>query len=107
MSSFCLLDSSSSAIFLSRYLALSCSFIFANLLVLPGRLGAPDPDSPFLGKDVIFPDLLLNYTYMYNEYKTCVIKDPRGQTHSPAGNDHYSHFKVLLFCDILGGRTDI
>ena len=37
------------------------------------------------------------------------INDPLGQTHSPASSDHYSHLKVVLFCEILkspDGRTD-
>ena len=29
------------------------------------------------------------------------INDPFGQTHSPASSDHYSHLKVVLFCEIL------
>ena len=39
----------------------------------------------------------------------CDIDDPLGQPHSPASNDHYSHLKVVLFCEILkdgNGRTD-
>ena len=47
ISSFLRLTSSSSAIFFSRYLALSCSFIFANLLVLPSFL--PSPPAFFFG----------------------------------------------------------
>ena len=31
----------------------------------------------------------------------CAINDPSGQTHSPASNDHYSHIKFVLFCEIL------
>ena len=34
----------------------------------------------------------------------CAINDPLGQTHSPASSDHYSHLKVVLFCDILKGE---
>ena len=37
------------------------------------------------------------------------INDPLGQTNSPAGSDHCSHLKVVLFCEILksgDGRTD-
>ena len=26
--------------------------------------------------------------------------DPLGQTHSPANSGHYSHLKVILFCEI-------
>ena len=29
----------------------------------------------------------------------CVINDPLGQTHSPSSSDHYSHLKVVLFCE--------
>ena len=39
----------------------------------------------------------------------CAINDPLGQTHSPALSEHYSHLKVVLFCDILksgDGRKD-
>ena len=38
-----------------------------------------------------------------------VIKDPPGQTHSPARSDHYSHLKFVLFCEMLKSgyvRTD-
>ena len=31
----------------------------------------------------------------------CVINDPLGQTHSPASVDHYSHWKFVLFREIL------
>ena len=40
----------------------------------------------------------------------CAINDPLGQTHGPAICDHYSRFKVVLFCEILksgDGRTDV
>ena len=33
-------------------------------------------------------------TNINNNYKTCVINDPLGQTHSLASSDHY----FLLFC---------
>ena len=39
----------------------------------------------------------------------CANNDPLGQTHSPALTHHYSHLKMVLFCDILesgDGRTD-
>ena len=35
--------------------------------------------------------------------------DPLGLTHSPASSDHYSHLRVVLFCEILKSgdrRTD-
>ena len=31
----------------------------------------------------------------------CVMNDPFGHTHSPGSSDHYSHMKLVLFCDIL------
>ena len=39
-----------------------------------------------------------------------VIKDPHGQTRSPASSDQYFHLKFVLFCDILKSfdvRTDV
>ena len=33
--------------------------------------------------------------------KTGVINDPLGQTHNPAGSDHYFHLKIVLFREIL------
>ena len=38
----------------------------------------------------------------------CAISDPLGQTHSPSSSDHYSHLKMILFCEIFkrgDGRT--
>ena len=29
------------------------------------------------------------------------INEPHGHTHSSASSDHYSHLKVVLFCEIL------
>ena len=34
-------------------------------------------------------------------YKTCVINDPLGQTHSPTSSDDYGHLTCVLLCDIL------
>ena len=56
MSSFLRLDSSSSAIFFSRYLTLSCSFILANLLVL----------EPFLESPLLLEDIL-SYLFLLQE----------------------------------------
>ena len=44
-----------------------------------------------------------------NCHKTCVINDPRGQTHNATSSDHCFHLKFVLFCDILNTgdrRTD-
>ena len=38
----------------------------------------------------------------------CAINDPLGQTHCPTSSDHYSHLKIVLFCEIVKsaeGRT--
>ena len=38
----------------------------------------------------------------------CANNDLLGQTHSPASSDHYSHLKIVLFCEIVksgDGRT--
>ena len=40
----------------------------------------------------------------------CAINDPLTQTLSPASSDHYSHLKIVLFCEVLkseDGRTDV
>ena len=36
------------------------------------------------------------------------IKDPLGQTHSPASSDRFFYLKVVLFCEIMksGDRMD-
>ena len=36
----------------------------------------------------------------------CAINDPLNQTHSPAISDHYSHLKVVLFCEILKKKDE-
>ena len=33
--------------------------------------------------------------------KAGIINDPLGQTHNRASTDHYSHLKMVLFCEIL------
>ena len=43
---------------------------------------------------------------MYLSQDMCAVNDPLGQTHSPASSDHYSHLKIVLFCEILtDGQT--
>ena len=52
--------------------------------------------------------LFLNRTELNDRelVRSVHVYDPLGQTHSPASSDHYSHVKVVLFCDILkSGRT--
>ena len=39
--------------------------------------------------------------YIMNIYKTGVIDDPLGQTHSPACSNNFFHFKIALFFEIL------
>ena len=34
-------------------------------------------------------------------YRTGVINDPLGKTHSPASNNYNSHLRIVLFCGIL------
>ena len=46
--------------------------------------------------------------FLYKKTKNA-INDPLGQTYSRVSSNHYSHFKFVLFCEILknvDGRTD-
>ena len=53
---------------------------------------------------LILSSIRNNKVYMI--YKTCIINDPLGQTHSLASSEHCFRFKFLLFLKSGDGQTD-